>query len=131
MSILGQALLLSGKHDEAIETLRKALAMDASSPPVVGWLGFAYGLAGRPAEARSMLDRLAEMGRTQEVDPYYLALVHVGLGERDRALDYLETAVDLHSGDAFFIRVDPALDPLRQDPRFKALLRRFGAVKAG
>jgi len=78
-----------------------------------------------------MLDRLAEMEKTQEVDPYYLGIVHLGLGEKERALDYLEKAVNLRTGDGLFIRVDPALDPLRQDPRFKALLRRAFVERTG
>lgn len=78
-----------------------------------------------------MLDRLAEMGKTQDVDPYYFGLVHVGLGEKERALDYFEKAVNLKTGDALFLPVDPALDPLRQEPRFKALLKRFAVETTG
>ena len=60
------------------------------------------------------------------VQPYVFALVYVGLGDRDQALDWLRRGVDEHSDEIVFIKVDPAWEPLRPDPRFKDLLREMG-----
>jgi len=58
------------------------------------------------------------------VSPYFFAGIHVGLGEDDRAIEYLEKAYDEHSHWIIYLRIDPSMDSLRYNSRFKDLLQR-------
>jgi TolB-like protein/tetratricopeptide (TPR) repeat protein len=127
MLVLGQALFYSGKRHEGIAMLERTAELDPTPAPI-GWLGLTYGLAGNRRKAIEMRDRLNRMALEQWVDPYFFAIVDVGLGERARALDYIERAGYAHSPEAMFLRVDPALDPLRSEPRFQVLLKSLGMV---
>ena len=60
------------------------------------------------------------------MSPYGVALIHTALGENDEAFEWLEKAYEAHDGELFNLKVEPALDPLRRDPRFASLLRRVG-----
>jgi eukaryotic-like serine/threonine-protein kinase len=89
-------------------------------------LGHAYAIAGRAAEARSILDTLRRAATSRYVPAYWFALLHVGLGQRDSALRYLERAYEERSTVLAYLLIDPRLAPLRDDPRFLALSRRLG-----
>ena len=71
-----------------------------------------------------MLARLGEMARARHVPPEYRALVHLGAGRRDDALRELEAAHAARSAAILYLPVEPAVDPLRAEPRFRALLPR-------
>jgi len=86
-------------------------------------MGYAYALAGRKAEARKALDRLNELSKQRYVHAWFLAAVCAGLGEKEKAFEWLEKGFDDHS--TFMIKVLPVFDPLRSDPRFADLLRRM------
>jgi eukaryotic-like serine/threonine-protein kinase len=89
-------------------------------------LGHVYAVAGRTAEARSILDTLRRAATSRYVPAYWFALLHVGLGQRDSALRYLERAYEERSTVLAYLLIDPRLAPLRDDPRFLALSRRLG-----
>jgi serine/threonine-protein kinase len=89
-------------------------------------LGHAYAVAGRTAEARSVLDTLRRAATSRYVPAYWFALLHAGLGQRDSALRYLERAYEERSTVLAYLLIDPRLAPLRDDPRFLALSRRLG-----
>jgi TolB-like protein/tetratricopeptide (TPR) repeat protein len=112
-----------GRPDEAIALLEP---ISATSLNRKSSLGHAYGIAGRAAQARSVLDTLRARAARSYVPSYYFALVHAGLGERDPALQYLERAYQERSTVLAYLRIDPRLAPLRDDPRFVALVRRMG-----
>jgi Flp pilus assembly protein TadD len=126
--VLGQALFYLGSRAEGVAEVRRASESDPGNPFPLGWLGHLSGLAGQRAQARDVLRRLEELRRKQYVQPYLFAIVHIGLGEKERALDLLEQALAERSDELFFANVDPALDPLRSEPRFRAILKtlRFG-----
>ena len=94
-------------------------------PPTFGHAGNAYARAGNKAEARKDLQKLIEMSR-HNIGTYEVAQVYAGLGEKDRAFEWLEKAYKIHDKSLTFLKVDPCLDPLRSDPRFQDLLRRVG-----
>lgn len=73
-----------------------------------------------------MRARVKGLSKRRFVTPYYFALVYAGLGERDRAFDWLERAYQLHDGRLCFLKVEPYLDGLSRDPRFASLARRVG-----
>ena len=127
---LGHALQFSGHLPEAIAAYAKAAELD-DDPVVLALLGQAYGRSGRAGEARTILGRLAEEAKSRYVSGYSLAILFLGLGERDNAMDALERAYRERSGhDLFLIKVDPMLDDLRGDPRFEALVQKILAPKA-
>jgi serine/threonine-protein kinase len=123
--MLGQALEMKGSRDAAIAEYEKARALN-DDPSVLGVLGRAYGLSGNRAEALKILDQLKTLSKERYVGAYSFALVYVGLGEKEEALQWLEKSYEDHAGgDIGWIRVDPLLDPLRGDSRFEALAEKI------
>jgi TolB-like protein/DNA-binding winged helix-turn-helix (wHTH) protein/Tfp pilus assembly protein PilF len=124
---LGSARLQQGRHADAIESLETArrLSPDLSRP--VAWLGHAYGVAGHRDDAQRMLEQLQAFSRRGPVSPYDFALVHVGLGDSERSLSWLERAYEARAWDLIQLQVDMRFDSLRDDPRFGDLIRRIGS----
>ncbi len=119
--VLGETFEQQGDYSQAIEHLQKATSISPNSPLMLAGLGHAYGVAKRAAEARVLLSQLMEQSKKQYVAPFYIALVYAGLGENDNAIQWLEKAYEDHSNGLVFIKVDPELDTLRLNPRFKEL----------
>ena len=122
---IGRAFGLMGKFDQAIAMLQKAHDAHVGVPSVIGALGQTLAMAGRIAEARGCLDQLHSLARVQYVSSTCFAVVHLGLGERERALEWLENGCAQHELPLTMIHTHPIYDPLRGEPRFHALLRRM------
>jgi tetratricopeptide (TPR) repeat protein len=112
-------------YPEAIEAIQKATSLSASLN-FQSSLAHVHAVAGNASEARTVLDALRERSRQSYVPSYYSALIHAGLGETDRAFEWLERAYQERSTVLAYLRLDPRLAPLRSDPRFADLLRRTG-----
>src|SRR5437899_817201 len=127
---LGEVLQLKGQLTEAIAEYKKAAELD-DDPFVLGLLAQAYAKLGQRDEALKMLGQLQELATRRYVTSYSFALVHIALGEKDKAIDWLERAYRDRAGpDIALIKVDPFLDPLRGHPRFEALVQKiFGPKK--
>jgi TolB-like protein/DNA-binding winged helix-turn-helix (wHTH) protein/tetratricopeptide (TPR) repeat protein len=123
--VLGQAYEQKGMVPQAIAELQKAAAVSHDSPPMLGSLGHAFGVAGNKAEADKILGRLLEQSKKQYVSPFYVSIVYAGLHENEKALDWLEKAYEDRSNAIIFVKVDPDFDGLRSNPRFQVLLRRL------
>ena len=110
---------------EAIRELEATIkwAGTDSVPVYLAALGHAYAVAGEPRRARRLL---AALHARPYVSPVDVATIHVGLGERDQALDWLERAFRERAYGLVFLPSDPRFDPVRSDPRFTALMRRVG-----
>ena len=91
-------------------------------------LGGNYALCGDRKKAGEMLDALLKTDSSRE-DPSVLAWIYAPLGEKELALSALEKGYELHSNSMAYIKVDPFFDSLRDDPRFKALLKKVGFEK--
>jgi tetratricopeptide (TPR) repeat protein len=91
----------------------------------LGQLGQAYGMAGNVAKAREILEELESRARGAFVSPYHFAYVYTGLGDFDRAMDWLERAVALRTGGAYSIKGSFLLAPLHMHPRFRVLLHQM------
>jgi len=124
---LGLAYTEKGMHGEAVTALQKAREGLINVPFAIGFLGHACARAGRRAEAEDLLRQLVKPGQPHRHDSYQEALIQVGLGEFEKALDSLEKAYPERSLSlACFAKCDPRLDPLRVYPRFDNLLRLIG-----
>ena len=113
-----------GEYSKAVAEFQRAVALDDSAEPRAQ-LAHAYALGGRKSEARKLLAELMERAKHQYLSPYDIALIHVGLGDYPRALQWLENAVEDRSEGCIWLKVDSRLDPLRSTPRFQDLLRRM------
>jgi TolB-like protein/tetratricopeptide (TPR) repeat protein len=122
---LGSALAAKGALGPAIEEYQKARALN-DDPSMLGLLAHAYAVSGNKTEAMKIRDQLEALSKQRYVSAYSFALVYLGLGDKEEALRWLEKAYEDHAGDALrFISVEPLLDPLRSDPRFKALVAKI------
>jgi adenylate cyclase len=126
---LGKVLQFKGQLTEAIAEYKKAAELD-DDPFVLGLLAQAYAKLGQRDEALKMLGQLQQLATRRYVTSYSFALVHIALGEKDKAIDWLERAYRDRAGpDIALIKVDPFLDDLRGDPRFEALVQKVVAPK--
>src|SRR6202790_1430687 len=123
--VVGQAYEQEGEYALAIPELRKAVDLSHGAPLMVSALAHAYAKAGNKAEAEKLLAVLTLQSKTQYVSPYYFAIVYVGLGENEKAMDWLDKAFADRSNGLVFMKVEPELDNLRSNPRFTALQQRL------
>jgi len=122
---LGWAYFLSGRQDEGLAELERAASVSRKNTLWLAQLGEAYALAGKTEKARDLLRQLEDLAKTGFVSPYHFAYVYTGLGDFDRAMDFLERAVADRTGPAYTIKGSFLLARLRPHPRFRALLRQM------
>jgi serine/threonine-protein kinase len=128
---LGTALELNGSPAEAIVEYQRAAALN-DDPRVLAFVGHAKASMGNQNEAREILAKLTEIAKTRYISGYSFAVIHLALGEKNQAMEWLERDAREQTGfEINFIRVDPYLDPLRGEPRFEALMAKVlsGSVK--
>jgi eukaryotic-like serine/threonine-protein kinase len=125
---LGWGYQQNGMPDAAVAHCDSAVANapQADDQVVLGTCGWVYGQAGRRQKAQETLQRLTAISSRRWLDPVQTSYVYMGLGDRDRAVEALRKGAREHSQSLVFLKVDPFFDPLRSDPRFKALLRELG-----
>jgi len=115
----------TGKVQEAISEYQKAIEISGNSRSAVA-LAHAYSAAGKKAEAEKILHDLERKSKETSASPYTMATIYAGLGENDKAFEFLEKAYSQKSLDlSSFLKSDLLLDDLRPDPRFQSLLRRM------
>jgi DNA-binding winged helix-turn-helix (wHTH) protein/TolB-like protein/Tfp pilus assembly protein PilF len=124
--ISGRALEGQGRLDEAIAVYEQAITLDGALPEALMDLGRAYARAGRRADAERVLADLRAFGAKAYAAPFHAAVIQTALGNKTLAFAELEHAFTARSWYMTWLAVDPALDPLRSDPRFAALLKRVG-----
>jgi len=117
--------LQTGRQKEAVAELRKAAALPTGGVYEMMYLGHALGVTGAQAEAQKVLDQVLSLSQKRYVPPSFIAVVYVGLGDRERALQWFEKAFEEHWMHAWVLP-DPRLDPIRSDPRFRNLKQRMG-----
>jgi TolB-like protein/DNA-binding winged helix-turn-helix (wHTH) protein/Tfp pilus assembly protein PilF len=127
---LGSALIANGQPGEAIPVLEKAASLSNRSPAVLGVLVRAYAHAGRRADAHRVLAELKRRQQKGYVPAAAFVNAYLGLGEHEQAFIWLEGAYQEHSIILQYLKVNPFFDPLRDDPRFKDLVRRVGLDQA-
>jgi tetratricopeptide (TPR) repeat protein len=124
--ILGLLLRKTACHELAMTEGEKGVKLSGGSPLMRAALAHTFAAAGRATEAVQMLDELTELATHRYVAPYFFAGIHAGLGDNDRAIEYLEKAYEEHSHWLIYLHMDPSMDGLRDIPRFQNLLHRVG-----
>jgi TolB-like protein/Tfp pilus assembly protein PilF len=119
--------LATGRTDDAIALLEPMIQKPENTFPIA-LLGNAYGRAGRRADAQRMLALLEQQGKKQHLRPTDFAVVYVGMGDKGRAMDWIERAYAEHDENLLTAGVDPLFDSLRGDERFRKLIRRIGST---
>ena len=135
---LALAYVQKGMYQDAIAELRKLIKAPENGPvpdkmveaksEATASLGFAYGMAGKQAEARAIIRQLETLSQRRYVSPLYFAIVYAGLKENDKAIEYLNKAFDARHPGLVLGRIEPMFDGLRGDERFKQLIRRFEPI---
>ncbi len=126
-----QALALEGlgRYDEAVERFQKAIPLSRGSVLLKAELAHAYAAAGKRPEALHVLGELQQLSTQRHISPFYFALIHTGLGEKDRAIELLNNALDERAERMVWLGVDPRFDKLRGDARFNDLIQRIGLAQ--
>ena len=129
----------TGKLTEAVSELEQAAGLIAGNgpsqntsspaidPPVLhALLGHAYAITGRRTDAVNELNKLQAAAHSRYIPPSYIGIVWMGLGDKDKAFDWLEKGFQGRSEHMLYLGLEPLVDPLRSDPRFDSLLKRVG-----
>jgi TolB-like protein/DNA-binding winged helix-turn-helix (wHTH) protein/Tfp pilus assembly protein PilF len=127
--MLGRTYVAKGLPDRAVEELERAKDLLGARPDVVTPMAYVLARAGRRREALATLDELRRMAKPRDPSPFRLAYVHLGLGETDVAFAWLEKSLEARDWQLGILKVEPAFDGLRSDPRFAALLERVGLAR--
>ncbi len=127
-SNLGWALIFHGDHAAGIKSLERASTLSPDSTLFLSQLGQAYAIIGNVDEARKVLQQLQDRAVHEFVSPYHFAYVYAGLGEADRAMDWLERAFEQRSGAIYGVKGSFLFQNLRSHPRFKQLLQKMNLL---
>jgi TolB-like protein/Tfp pilus assembly protein PilF len=122
---LGFAYLASRRYTDAIAVCESTLATDPSNQDCLQVTGYAYAKLGRRQETEAVIRKFDEIAVKHYSKAYVPAVMYALLGDKDRAFATLERSLAAHDWDIKMIKVDPFVDSLRGDPRFKDLLKRM------
>ncbi|HET9433123.1 MAG TPA: tetratricopeptide repeat protein, partial [Chitinophagaceae bacterium] len=124
--IRGMAYQQKKMYDSAIKDFRHALALSPGDPDFLAALGHAYASSGDIVAARNVLDTLFIENKKAPVSPFCFALVYAGLNDKEKALEWLEEAYKQRSGSVRYLKMEPRLDVLRNEPRYLVLMEKIG-----
>jgi DNA-binding winged helix-turn-helix (wHTH) protein/TolB-like protein/tetratricopeptide (TPR) repeat protein len=125
---LGNAYRQKGLYQLALAEYQKAMQLSGGGQEngdqyYEASVGEAYGILGDKVEARKVLDHLIARSKTRYVPAYAIAMIYMGLAEREHVFEWLQKAYEERSTSMAYLKVDPALDAFRSDPRFLAFAR--------
>ncbi len=118
-----------GMYENAIEELDNVIKISSGNIMAITALGRAYASSGRNAKARELLDDLLYRSNQNFVPPYFIAVLHIALDEKDMAFEWLEKAFEERNYWLSYFKVHPWVDKIRGDARFENLLQRIGLKK--
>jgi serine/threonine protein kinase/tetratricopeptide (TPR) repeat protein len=125
---LGWAYVYARAYDKGIEAIQNSLALEGQDPRLSPDLAYIDVLIGKKDESRRILRRVLDLARTYQVQPGLIAMIYIGLNEREQSLTWLEKAYRQHSPMMAWLKVDPRFDGIRPEPRFQELMRRVGLI---
>jgi eukaryotic-like serine/threonine-protein kinase len=116
----------TGLPSQAVPEYQQAVELSERDLDAIAGLAHASATIGKRAEAQKILAELLQQSKSSYISPYMIAAIYSGLGQKDKAFEFLARAYQEKSPDlAYFLRADLRIDPLRADPRFPDLLRRM------
>ena len=124
--VLGCVYIQQGRLEEAIEQFQAIYKLDEEAYLAMGFMGYAHALAGQRAEAETLLNVLQEISQRKYVSPYSMLVIHLALGPDEKVFELLEQLYEERNDWLVWLKVSPELKTVRNDPRFKDLLRRVG-----
>jgi len=123
---LGLSYAHLGRHEESIAELQRAIEQAGGRGALIqSALGYAYAVAGKRDEALQVLAQLQTFPMNRDVSPFYLAMIHAGLGDNEQAIRWLENAVEERYNWVIWLRTEPIFERLRGEERFIELVRRI------
>jgi tetratricopeptide (TPR) repeat protein len=114
-----------GMYDEAFAEAEKAIALWRRDGETLPTLGILYWMSGNKDKAKEILDELHGIAKQRYVSPSNFAVYYWHLGDIDQGFEWLEKAYEVRDQQIAWAKVHPAFDPLRSDPRFKAMLKKM------
>lgn len=129
--LLGQTYVLESRFDEAITEIENALDLSDRFPAVLAALGWTYAVSGRADQARKVLKELKRQSKRRYVGPFFRAKIYGGLGEKDKAFEWLDKAFQARDTSVIHLLTDETMGNLRSDPRFEELLKKVRLGVAG
>ena len=117
-----------GDYESAVGYLTRAGEISGRGTLFIGALGHCLGVSGKAAEARQLLSELEQRSRDRYISPFNVMLIHLGLGEREETLAWLERALAERNAWLWTLPVEARFDPLRETPAFRELVSRYGLV---
>ena len=124
--LMGCNYIELNRLSEAIEEFQYIYKLDEEAYLALGFMGYAHALAGQRAEAETLLNILGEIAQRKYVSPYSMLVIHLALGPQDRVFEILEQLYEESNDWLVWLKVSPELKSLRNDSRYKNLLRRIG-----
>lgn len=122
---LGLSYLKLGRKEEAVKTMEKAVELTNRQNVVLSELGYVYGATGNRSKALAVAKELEDKHARQEAGGHEVAAVYSGLGEKDKAFEWLEKDFQTRDSRLNTFRWETQFEPLRDDPRYKDLLKRM------
>ena len=129
--ILGMLFRKLGRFEQAVAEGEKGVQLSSGSPLMKAALAHTLAAAGRRDAAVQISEELSALAKKKYVSPYFFAGIHAGLGDSERAIEYLETGYEDRSHWLLYLHLDPGMDGLRSNPRLQELLRRIGLPAQG
>ena len=126
--IAGRAYMRLNEHAKAIAHLKHARTETGEMPLMDAALGLAYAVSGKKAETMKLAEAFKAAAKKRYIPPTYFGMLFAGLGDKDKAMMWLEKAYDDRADGLTWLNVEPMLDEVRSDPRFQILIRRIGLV---
>lgn len=123
---LGMALLQLQQYEEAVAAIQKARDLAVNNVEELAYLGYAHAVSGQSKEALRIISELEVESKSRYISPYLMALIYVGLGENDLAIEWLGKAYEARAVNLIWLNVEPIFDSLRLDTRYPPLLQRIG-----
>jgi tetratricopeptide (TPR) repeat protein len=126
--LLGETYVAKGMYREGVAKMQKAIALDNAPER---WdrhpmLAYAYAMAGRRDEALKILNEQKRLAKKAPISPYNFAIIYTGLGDKDRAFEWLQKGYEQRARLVYRLKSRPMFDSLRSDPRYAELLRKMG-----
>lgn len=126
--IAGRAHMRLNNYAQAIAHLKASQTGTGEFPLMDAALGLAYAVSGKKGLTAKMAEQFKAAAKKRYIPPTYFGMLFAGLGDKDKAMMWLEKAYDDRADGLTWLNVEPMLDEVRNDPRFQDLIRRIGLV---